>query len=111
MRRIVFTRIHCPVQSNSPTAGSDHSTRALARTSSSKRSVSLRGLRLTTRPYGHKLDLSRGGGDSIVSFTQVLMAEQPSARATVGLGGAAAMAGVSISTMRRWADDGHIPSF
>ena len=31
--------------------------------------------------------------------------------ATVGLSGAAAIAGVSVSTLRRWADEGRIPSF
>jgi excisionase family DNA binding protein len=31
--------------------------------------------------------------------------------ATVGLSGAAALAGVSISTLRRWADEGRLPSF
>ena len=30
---------------------------------------------------------------------------------TVGLSGAAAIAGVSISTLRRWADEGRVPSF
>ena len=30
---------------------------------------------------------------------------------TVGLGGAAAIAGVSVSTLRRWADEGRLPSF
>jgi excisionase family DNA binding protein len=31
--------------------------------------------------------------------------------ATVGLSGAAAIAGVSVSTLRRWADEGRVPSF
>lgn len=30
---------------------------------------------------------------------------------TVGLSGAAAIAGVSVSTLRRWADEGRVPSF
>ena len=30
---------------------------------------------------------------------------------TVGLSGAAAIAGVSVSTLRRWADEGRLPSF
>src|SRR5438067_1846388 len=37
--------------------------------------------------------------------------EQQAGGATVGLSGAAAIAGVSVSTLRRWADEGRIPSF
>lgn len=39
------------------------------------------------------------------------MTDQDAAGATVGLSGAAAIAGVSISTLRRWADEGRLPSF
>jgi excisionase family DNA binding protein len=39
------------------------------------------------------------------------MTDEESATATVGLSGAAAIAGVSISTLRRWADEGRLPSF
>ncbi|MGD9892677.1 MAG: MerR family DNA-binding transcriptional regulator [Dehalococcoidia bacterium] len=39
------------------------------------------------------------------------MTERDSADTTVGLSGAAAIAGVSISTLRRWADEGRLPSF
>jgi excisionase family DNA binding protein len=39
------------------------------------------------------------------------MAERPDSRATVGLGEAAVIAGVSLSTLRRWADGGHVPSY
>lgn len=39
------------------------------------------------------------------------MAEDGGRGATVGLGGAAAIAGVSVSTVRRWADEGRVPSF
>ena len=37
--------------------------------------------------------------------------DQEPAEGTVGLGGAAAIAGVSVSTLRRWADEGRVPSF
>lgn len=39
------------------------------------------------------------------------MNESDAAGTTVGLSGAAVIAGVSISTLRRWADEGRLPSF
>lgn len=37
--------------------------------------------------------------------------DRSDAGGTVGLSGAAAIAGVSVSTLRRWADEGRVPSF
>lgn len=37
--------------------------------------------------------------------------DQPRGTQTVGLSGAAQIAGVSVSTLRRWADEGRVPSF
>ena len=39
------------------------------------------------------------------------MAESSAHGATVGLSGAAAFAGVSVSTIRRWSDEGRVPSY
>ena len=40
-----------------------------------------------------------------------MMDEERTSGVTVGLSGAAAIAGVSVSTLRRWADEGRLPSF
>jgi excisionase family DNA binding protein len=47
----------------------------------------------------------------ICSFEQILMAGFDAPDPTVGLSGAAAIAGVAVSTVRRWADEGRVPSY
>jgi excisionase family DNA binding protein len=42
---------------------------------------------------------------------RAMVSEGPAGGATVGLSGAAALAGVSVSTLRRWADEGRVPFF
>src|SRR5947209_20567617 len=39
------------------------------------------------------------------------MAEEGGLGTTVGLGEAAALTGLSVSTLRRWADEGRLPSY